>query len=104
MAKSMLDFLDENRDKKSTSGSIVKAFRKKLNLTQKDLEEITKISETHISAIEHNKIELGVKRAEMLAAVFGLHPSTLLFPNGKWEKSKEIIAIEKRASKYLKLG
>ncbi|MBY0385259.1 helix-turn-helix domain-containing protein [bacterium] len=100
----MLEFLDEVMERPSTTGSIVRAFRKKFNLTQKDLEKITGISESHVSAIEHDKIDLGVKRAEMLAAVFGLHPSTLLYPNSKWEKSKEIIAIEKRAAKYLKIS
>jgi transcriptional regulator with XRE-family HTH domain len=88
MAKDMLDFLNESIDKKSSTGSIVKSFRKKFGLTQKELGKITGLSETHISAIEHDKIEIGKKRAEMLAAVFGIHPSTLLFPNGRWEMGK----------------
>ena len=104
MAREMLDFLNDVMDQPSTTGSIVKAFRKKFSLTQKNLEEITGIPESNISAIEHDKIDLGVKRAEMLAAVFGLHPSTLLYPHSKWEKSKKVLAIEKRAAKFLKIG
>lgn len=104
MAKDMLEFLDEVMDKPSTTGSLIKAFRKKMAMTQKDLEEITGISESNISAIEHDKVDLGLKRAEMLAVVFGVHPSTLLYPNRRWEKSKEILAIEKRAAKFLKIG
>lgn len=104
MARDMLEFLDEVVETQSTSGSIVRAFRKKFNLTQKNLAKITGIPESNISAIEHDKIDLGVKRAEMLAVVFGLHPSTILYPQPKWEKSKEILAIEKRAAKFLKIS
>lgn len=104
MAKDFLEVMDKLMEHPSSSGSLVRAFRKKFKLTQKDLENITGISESNISAIEHDRVELGVKRAEMFAVVFGIHPSTLLYPNDKWTKSKEIIAIEKRAARYLKIG
>ena len=46
MARDMLEFMNEIMDKPSTSGSIVRAFRKKFELTQKDLKKITGISES----------------------------------------------------------
>ena len=102
--RDFIELMNEVMDQPVTQGSLVKSLRKKFELTQKELEKITGITESNISAIEHNKVELGLKRAEMFAAVFGVHPTTLLFPNGKWEKSKNIKAIEKRAEKFLKLG
>ncbi len=104
MDRDMLEFLEKEMERTPTAGTIIKAFRKKLNLTQKDLEGITGISEANISAIEHDKRDLGVKSAEMFSVVFGIHPSTLLYPKSDWEKSKEIMAIEKRAAKFLKIS
>ena len=40
--------------------------------------------------------------AKRIAAVIGVHPSAILFPNGEYTKDKEIIRIEKAARKLLK--
>ena len=66
----------------TTSGGVIKAFRKNFHITQTELAEITGIAETNISAIENNKIDIGVKRAVFIAAALGIDPSLILFPNG----------------------
>lgn len=104
MSKNFLDVMNEVLDKDITPGSLVRALRKKINMTQKQLADISGLKENNISAIEHNRIEVGLRTAEKLAAVFGIHPARILYPNLQKKKSKEIIAIEKRAQKFLKLG
>ena len=77
----MRDFFDLPQVK-LTPGRIVHAFRTNFDLTLKELEHITGISYTNLSAIEHDRIEMGVRRAVLIAAAFGLDPGRILFPSG----------------------
>jgi transcriptional regulator with XRE-family HTH domain len=70
-------------------------------MTLKEVEEVTGIRESHLSAIEHGKIEMTQHYAEVFAAAFGLHPTAFLYPRGEFKKSKELEAIERRAKKYI---
>ena len=95
--KNLSDFLP---DEPLTSGQIIRSLRKNFNLTLADVNSLTHIGETNLSAIENGSKELGVKRAELLAAVFGINPALLLFPNGiETLKEAELLAISKRAHK-----
>jgi len=67
---------------KATPGQIVRAFRTNFGLTLKELEQITGVSYTNLSAIEHDRIDVGVRRAVLLAAAFGIEPQQILFPKG----------------------
>lgn len=67
---------------KATPGQVVRAFRTNFGLTLKELEQITTVSYTNISAIEHDRIDVGVRRAVLLAAAFGIEPQQILFPQG----------------------
>jgi transcriptional regulator with XRE-family HTH domain len=67
---------------KATPGRIVRAFRTNFGLTLKELEQITGISYTNLSAIEHDRVDVGVRRAVLLAAAFGIEPQQILFPQG----------------------
>lgn len=51
----------------------------------------------NLSAIENDKVDLTKHYAEILGAALGIHPGSLLFPNGYYEKSKEILAIERKS-------
>ncbi len=52
---------------------------------------------SNLSAIENDKIELTRHYAEILGATLGIHPSSLLFPEGSNYKTKELKAIERKA-------
>jgi len=67
---------------KATPGQVVRAFRKNFGLTLKELEQVTGVSYTNLSAIEHDRIDVGVRRAVLLAAAFGIDPQQILFPQG----------------------
>ncbi len=79
----------------------VRIFRKGLGMTLKEVEEVTGIRESHLSAIENGKIEMTQHYAEVFAVTFGLHPTVFLYPNGEFKKSKELKSIEKKARKFI---
>jgi transcriptional regulator with XRE-family HTH domain len=67
---------------KATPGQVVHAFRKNFGLTLVELYQITGITHRNLSAIERDKMGLGVRRAVLLAAAFGIEPQQILFPHG----------------------
>ncbi len=99
MGTRILDVVNGIEGGALTVGSMLRAFRKGRGFTLKNLEDLTGVSQTHLSALENNKIELGVKRAGLLAAALGVRPQDILFPNGKWKKTREHLSIEKKANK-----
>jgi transcriptional regulator with XRE-family HTH domain len=99
--KSFKSVLKEIDPSPVTSGEIIRALRKSLGFTLKDVEAISGIRETHLSAIENDSYELTKKYAEKLAATLGVHPSLILFPEGL-APSLEIKEIEKRRKKFIR--
>lgn len=85
----------------TTPSQTVRVFRKGLGMTLKEVEDVTGIRESHLSAIENGKIEMTQHYAEVFASAFGLHPTAFLYPGGEFKKSKDLRAIERRAKKYL---
>lgn len=79
----------------------VRIFRKGLGMTLKEVEDVTGIRESHLSAIENGKIEMTQHYAEVFAVTFGLHPTVFLYPNGEFKKSKELESIQQKAKKYI---
>jgi len=71
-------------------GESVKLAREFNELSQNALSELTGIPQSTISAIEKNRIRLGVERAKVLARSLKVHPAVLLFPN--WNTENEIAA------------
>jgi transcriptional regulator with XRE-family HTH domain len=98
--KSLKSILNEVEPKPVTSGQIIRAIRKSLELTLKDVESISGIRETHLSAIENDAYELTKKYAEKIAATLGVQPWLILFPEGN-SPSPEIREIQKRRKKLL---
>ena len=77
------DFVKVDLEVDRTPGDTVRILREMSELTQKDLERLTGIPQTTISAIENNRQNLGVERTKVLAKAFGVHPAVILFPNWK---------------------
>lgn len=84
-----------------TPHETVRVFRKGMGMTLKEVEEVTGIRESHLSAIENGKIEMTQYYAEVFAATFGLHPKFFLYPNDEFKKSKKLESIEQKAKKYI---
>ena len=66
-----------------TVGESVRIMRELQELSQNELAELTGIPQSTISAIENDRVNLGVERAKTLARALKCHPAVLVFPN--WE-------------------
>ncbi len=71
-------------------GESVRIIRELQELSQNQLSYITKIPQSTISAIENDRISLGVERAKVLARALKCHPAVLVFPG--WDVQKESAA------------
>jgi transcriptional regulator with XRE-family HTH domain len=61
-------------------GESVRIMRELQELSQNQLSDLTGIPQSTISAIEHDRVNLGVERAKMLARALKCHPAVLVFP------------------------
>ena len=68
----------------------IRIIRELQELSQNELSSITGIPQSTLSAIEHNKIKIGVERAKILARALKCHPAVLVFPG--WDIDHEIAA------------
>jgi transcriptional regulator with XRE-family HTH domain len=71
-------------------GESVRILRELQELTQSELAELTGIPQSTISAIENNRINLGVERAKIIARALKCHPAVLVFPG--WDVTEESAA------------
>ena len=71
-------------------GESVRIVRELQELSQNDLSELTGIPQSTISAIECDRVNIGVERAKVLARALKLHPAVLVFPN--WDVERESAA------------
>jgi transcriptional regulator with XRE-family HTH domain len=61
-------------------GESVRIIREFQGLSQNELARRTGIPQATISAIENNRVRLGVERAKVLARALKCHPGVLVFP------------------------
>lgn len=71
-------------------GESVRILRELQELSQSQLAALTSIPQATISAIENNRVNLGVERAKVLARALKCHPAVLVFPG--WEQPEELAA------------
>jgi len=73
-----------------TPGESVRIIRELQELSQNELSNLTGILQSTISAIENDRINLGVERAKVLAHALKCHPAVIVFPG--WEIEKHTAA------------
>ncbi len=71
-------------------GESIRIIRELQNLSQNELSNLTKIPQSTISAIENDRVNLGVERAKNFARALKCHPAVFLFPG--WDVNKESVA------------
>ena len=71
-------------------GESVRIIRELQELSQNQLSQLTGIPQTTISAIENDRVRLGVERAKVLARALKVHPGVIVFPG--WELPTEASA------------
>ena len=66
-----------------SAGESVRIIRELQSLSQNQLAQRTGIPQATLSAIENDRVRLGVERAKVLARALKCHPAGLVFPG--WE-------------------
>ena len=86
----MKDFKPAKRHVSVSIGESVRILRELQEFSQTDLADISGIPQSTISAIENDRVRLGVERAKTLARALRCHPAVILFPG--WDVSVETAA------------
>ena len=86
----MKDFKPARRHIEVSTGESVRILRELQELSQNELAGLCGIPQSTISAIENDRVRLGVERAGVLARALKCYPAVLLFPG--WD-----VAIESAA-------
>ena len=66
-----------------SAGESVRIIRELQGFSQNQLAQRTGIPQAALSAIENDRVRLGVERAKVLARALKCHPAVLVFPG--WE-------------------
>ena len=83
----MNDFRPAKRRVEVTVGESVRLIRELQEMSQSQLARESGIPQSTISAIENDRINLGVERAKLLARALRCHPAVLVFPGWQVEEN-----------------
>ncbi len=86
----MSEFRPAKRRVQVSVGESLRILRELQELSQNQLAERTGIPQTTISAIENDRVRLGVERAKILARALRCHPAVLVFPG--WDAHEQSAA------------
>lgn len=95
-----LEMLNDFFPKCATSGQLIRAKRLNYKITLEEVEKATGISQSNLSLYENDKKALGYIQATKIGLAIGLHPMTILFPNGI-EADKRFKEISKKSAELL---
>jgi len=76
----MSEYRKAKRQVDVSIGESVRIIRELQDMSQNDLASASGIPQSTISAIERDRINLGVERAKQLARALKCHPAVLVFP------------------------
>jgi len=86
----MKDFKPAKRHINVSIGESVRILRELQELSQNDLAALSGVPQSTISAIENDRVRLGVERTKTLARALKCHPAVILFPG--WDVAVESAA------------
>jgi transcriptional regulator with XRE-family HTH domain len=76
----MKDYKIAKRQIDVSVGESVRIIRELQEMSQNELAKAAGIPQSTISAIENDRVNLGVERAKQLAKALKCHPAVLVFP------------------------
>jgi len=88
--REMKNFRPARKRVEVSVGDSVRIIRELQELSQNQLAALAGIPQATISAIENNRVNLGVERAKILARALKCHPAVLVFPG--WDVALESVA------------
>ena len=83
------DFVSAKSYSKLSTGEVIRMLRELKGWTQKELAKRSGITETNISLLENERVEIGKRRAEQLAKAFLVHPAIIMFPEYEAEEIRK---------------
>ena len=83
----MSEFQRAKKRIKVSVGESVRIVRELQEMSQNDLARASGIPQSTLSAIENDRVNLGVERAKKLARALKRHPAVLVFPG--WDTDSE---------------
>jgi len=86
----MNEFKKAKKTVEVSIGNSVRILRELQELSQNELALLSGIPQSTLSAIEHDKVKLGVERAKVLARALKCHPAVIVFPG--WNIEQELVA------------
>jgi transcriptional regulator with XRE-family HTH domain len=86
----MSEFRKAKKSVDVSPGESVRILRELQELSQNELAELSGIPQSTISAIENDRVRLGVERSKILARALKCHPAVLVFPG--WDINIESAA------------
>jgi len=86
----MSDFRPAKKRISVSVGESVRILRELQEYSQNELARLTGIPQATLSAIENDRIRLGVERAKVLARALKCHPAVLVFPG--WDVARHSAA------------
>jgi len=81
------DFVKAKVNVEVTPGQMLKTLRELQGLSQKELADITGMTQSNISALETDARQIGRERAITLAKALKVHPAVILFPDYNVEEA-----------------
>jgi transcriptional regulator with XRE-family HTH domain len=101
MSSDRKNFRKATKTTEVSIGESVRIIRELQELSQNALATVTGIPQSTISAIEHDRVKLGVERAKVLARALKCHPAVLVFPEWEmkmFEVAEDQVAYENRVN------
>jgi transcriptional regulator with XRE-family HTH domain len=86
----MNEYRKAKRQVEVSPGESVRIIRELQEMSQNELAKVSGIPQSTISAIERDRINLGVERAKQLARALKCHPAVLVFPG--WDVDYDSVA------------
>ena len=80
MIANIKDFLPARSHASLSTGEVIRMLRELKKWTQEELATRSGISPTNLSALENDRVDIGKRRAELLAKAFNIHPAIIMFP------------------------
>jgi transcriptional regulator with XRE-family HTH domain len=84
----MKDYQRAKRRVSVSVGESVRIVRELQEMSQNELALASGMPQSTISAIENNRINLGVERSKQLARALKCHPAVLVFPG--WNEKEQL--------------
>lgn len=87
----------------TTTGTLIKSWRKNFNISQDFMAFACGISQANLSAIENDRRDVGSRVALRLSSFMNIAPDIILYPNG-FEKEPEYKEVQNRKRKLIKIA